>query len=157
MDRLEQIKEKLELIANEDELVRKWNEYVEDNMETETENIKLYLNDKRNILNILSNMSQEGIAESIAQSSFACYNSMDRYVYEMSDRLYSTNSMFATIETDALERFYAYLQTPKEDRLKDLYESARNVLNNYDGYAINENIFRDCCEDIVRSFVKIME
>ena len=56
MDRFEQIKEKLEFIANEDELVRKWNEYVEDNMETETENIKLYLNDKRNILNILSNM-----------------------------------------------------------------------------------------------------
>jgi hypothetical protein len=33
MDRFEQIKEKLELIANEDELVRMWNEYVEENME----------------------------------------------------------------------------------------------------------------------------
>lgn len=157
MDRLEQIKEKLELIAKGDELVRKWNEYVEENMETECENVKFYLNDKSNILNILSNMSQEGIAESIAQSSYACYNSMDRYVYEMSDRLYSTNSIFATLNIDALERFYAYLQEPKENRLKELYETAKNVLNNYELYSINENIFRDCCEDIVRKFIKIME
>ena len=156
MDRLEQIKEKLESIANEDELVRKWNEYVEENMETETENIKLYLNNKSSILDILSNMSQEGIAESIAQSSYACYNSMDRYVYELGDRLYSTNSMFATIDTDALERFYAYLQKPKESRLKELYATASNVLNNYECYSISEDIFHDCCEDIVRKFIKIM-
>ena len=155
---MEKLRIKLEeRFGSEDNVVSAWNEYVEDNMETETENIKFYLNDAENIANIISNMSKEGIAKSIAQSSYACYNSMDRYVYEMSDRLYSTNSMFATIETDALERFYAYLQTPKEDRLKDLYESARNVLNNYDGYAINENIFRDCCEDIVRKFVEIMK
>lgn len=157
MDRLEQIKEKLELIAKGDELVRKWNDYVEENMETEYENVKFYLNEKNNILNILSNMSQEGIAESIAQSSFACYNSMDRYVYEMSDRLYSTNSIFTTLHTDALERFYAYLLEPKEGRLKELYETAKNVVNNYEFYSINETIFRDCCEDIVRKFIKIME
>lgn len=157
MDRLEQIKEKLELIANGDELVRMWNNYVEENMETEYENVKFYLNDKSNILNILSNMSKEGIAESIAQSSYACYNSMDRYVYEMSDRLYSTNSIFATIETDALERFYAYLQTSKEDRLKELYVSATNVLGNYNNRTITMDVFNDCCENIVRAFVKIME
>ena len=155
---MEKLRIKLEeRFGSEDNVVSAWNEYVEDNMETETENIKFYLNDAENIANIISNMSKEGIAKSIAQSSYACYNSMDRYVYEMSDRLYSTNSMFATIDTDALERFYAYLQTPKEDRLKELYESARNVLNNYELYAINENIFRDCCEDIVREFVKIMK
>ena len=157
MDRFEQIKEKLEFIANEDELVRKWNEYVEDNMETETENIKLYLNDKRNILNILSNMSQEGIAESIAQSSFACYNSMDRYVYEMGDRLYSTNSIYAVINQDALERFSANSAITKEEKLKTLYETATNVLGNYSNRTITIDVFNDCCENIVRSFVKIME
>ena len=157
MDRFEQIKEKLEFIANEDELVRKWNEYVEDNMETETENIKLYLNDKRNILNILSNMSQEGIAESIAQSSFACYNSMDRYVYEMGDRLYSTNSIYAVINQDALERFSSNSAITKEEKLKTLYETATNVLGNYSNRIITIDVFNDCCENIVRSFVKIME
>lgn len=157
MDRLEQIKEKLAFIDNEDKLVRMWNEYVEENMETETENIKLYLNNKSNILDILSNMSQDGIAESIAQSSYACYNSMDRYVYEMSDRLYSTNSIFATINTDALERFYTYLQKPKEDKLKELYETAINVLGNYSNRTITMDVFNDCCENIVRSFIKIME
>lgn len=113
MDRYEQIKNKLESFASEDELVRMWNVYVEENMGTEIENIKLYLNDKENILNIISNLSQEGIAYSFLESSYACYNSMDRYVYELSDRLYSTNSMFATIDTDALERFYSYLTKNK--------------------------------------------
>jgi UDP-glucose 4-epimerase len=116
---MEKLRIKLvERFGSEDNVVSAWNKYVEDNMETETENIKFYLNNAENIANIISNMSKEGIAKSIAQSSYACYDSMDRYVYELSDRFYSTNSMFATIKTDALERFYNYLQKPKEDKLK---------------------------------------
>ena len=155
---MEKLRIKLvERFGSEDNVVSAWNEYVEDNMETETENIKFYLNDAENIANIISNMSKEGIAKSIAQSSYACYNSMDRYVYEMSDRLYSTNSIYAVISNDALERFSVSSDITKEEKLKTLYESARNVLNNYDGYAINETIFRDCCENIVRKFVEIMK
>ncbi|MBO5958039.1 MAG: hypothetical protein J6Q39_10850 [Bacteroidales bacterium] len=155
---MEKLRIKLvERFGSEDNVVSAWNEYVEYNMETETENIKFYLNNAENIANIISNMSKEGIAKSIAQSSYACYNSMDRYVYEMSDRLYSTNSIYAVISNDALERFSVSSDITKEEKLKTLYESARNVLNNYDGYAINETIFRDCCENIVRKFVEIMK
>ena len=153
---MEKLRIKLEeRFGSEDNVVSAWNEYVEDNMETETENIKFYLNNAENIANIISNMSKEGIAKSIAQSSYACYNSMDRYVYEMSDRLYSTNSIYAVINQDALERFSA--NSTKEERLKTLYETATNVLGNYSNRTITIDVFNDCCENIVRSFVKIME
>ena len=153
---MEKLRIKLEeRFGSEDNVVSAWNEYVEDNMETETENIKFYLNNAENIANIISNMSKEGIAKSIAQSSYACYNSMDRYVYEMSDRLYSTNSIYAVINQDALERFSA--NSTKEERLKTLYETATNVLANYSNRTITIDVFNDCCENIVRSFVKIME
>lgn len=154
---MEKLRIKLEeRFGSEDNVVSAWNEYVEDNMETETENIKFYLNNAENIANIISNMSKEGIAKSIAQSSYACYNSMDKYVYEMNDRLYTTNSIYAVISQDALERFSNHSAITKEERLKTLYETATNVLTNYECYAINENTFYDCCENIVRSFVKIM-
>ena len=153
---MEKLRIKLEeRFGSEDNVVSAWNEYVEDNMETETENIKFYLNNAENIANIISNMSKEGIAKSIAQSSYACYNSMDRYVYEMSDRLYSTNSIYAVINQDALERFSA--NSTKEERLKTLYETATNVLGNYSNRTITIDVFNDCCENIVMSFVKIME
>ena len=153
---MEKLRIKLEeRFGSEDNVVSAWNEYVEDNMETETENIKFYLNNAENIANIISNMSKEGIAKSIAQSSYACYNSMDRYIYEMADRLYSTNSIYAVINQDALERFSA--NSTKEERLKTLYETATNVLANYSNRTITIDVFNDCCENIVRSFVKIME
>ena len=153
---MEKLRIKLEeRFGSEDNVVSAWNEYVEDNMETETENIKFYLNNAENIANIISNMSKEGIAKSIAQSSYACYNSMDRYIYEMADRLYSTNSTYAVINQDALERFSA--NSTKEERLKTLYETATNVLANYSNRTITIDVFNDCCENIVRSFVKIME
>ena len=155
---MEKLRIKLEeRFGSEDNVVSAWNEYVEDNMETETENIKFYLNNAENIANIISNMSKEGIAKSIAQSSYACYNSMDRYVYEMSDRLYSTNSIYAVINQDALERFSVSSDTTKEEKLKTLYETATNVLANYSNRTITIDVFNDCCENIVRSFVKIME
>ena len=134
---MEKLRIKLEeRFGSEDNVVSAWNEYVEDNMETETENIKFYLNNAENIANIISNMSKEGIAKSIAQSSYACYNSMDRYVYEMSDRLYSTNSIYAVINQDALERFSVSSDTTKEEKLKTLYETATNVLGNYSNRTI---------------------
>ena len=155
---MERLKIKLvERFGSEDNVVSAWNKYVEVNMETETENIKFYLNNAENIANIISNMSKEGIAKSIAQSSYACYNSMDRYVYEMSDRLYSTNSIYAVINQDALERFSVSSDTTKEEKLKTLYETATNVLGNYSNRTITIDVFNDCCENIVRSFVKIME
>ena len=155
---MEKLRIKLvERFGSEDNVVSAWNEYVEDNMETETENLKLYLNNAENIANIISNMSKEGIAKSIAQSSYAWYNSMDRYVYERSDRLYSTNSIYAVISQDALERFSATSNITKEERLKTLYETATNVLGNYSNRTITIDVFNDCCENIVRSFVKIME
>lgn len=155
---MEKLRIKLEeRFGSEDNVVSAWNEYVEDNMETETENIKFYLNDAKNIANIISNMSKEGIAKSIAQSSYACYNSMDRYIYEMGDRLYSTNSIYAVISQDALERFSANSAITKEEKLKTLYETATNVLGNYSNRTITIDVFNDCCENIVRSFVKIME
>ena len=147
----------VERFGSEDNVVSAWNEYVEDNMETETENIKFYLNNAENIANIISNMSKEGIAKSIAQSSYACYNSMDRYIYEMGDRLYSTNSIYAVISQDALERFSNHSAITKDERLKTLYETATNVLANYSNRSITMDVFNDCCENIVRSFVKIME
>ena len=116
--------------ANEEELVKMWNKYVEENMETETENIKLYLNDAENIANIISNMSKEGIANSIAQSCYVFYNPMEKYVYEMGDRLYSTNSMFPIINTYALERFCAYLQahlTKKVTKFGRTWEIVRKL------------------------------
>ena len=155
---MERLRIKLEeRFGSEDNVVSAWNEYVEDNMETETENIKFYLNNAENIGNLIFNMSHEGIAKSIAQSSYACYNSMDRYVYEMSDRLYSTNSIYAVISQDALERFSANSAITKEEKLKTLYETATNVLGNYSNRTITIDVFNDCCENIVRSFVKIME
>ena len=155
---MEKLRIKLEeRFGSEDNVVSAWNEYVEENMETETENIKLYCNNAENIANIISNMSKEGIAKSIAQSSYAWYNSMDRYVYERSDRLYSTNSIYAVISQDALERFSANSAITKEERLKTLYETATNVLGNYSNRTITIDVFNDCCENIVRSFVKIME
>lgn len=155
---MEKLRIKLEeRFGSEDNVVSAWNEYVEDNMETETENIKFYLNNEENIGNLIFNMSHEGIAKSIAQSSYACYNSMDRYVYEMSDRLYSTNSIYAVINKDALERFSANSAITKEEKLKTLYETATNVLGNYSNRTITIDVFNDCCENIVRSFVKIME
>lgn len=155
---MEKLRIKLEeRFGSEDNVVSAWNEYVEDNMETETENIKFYLNNAENIGNLIFNMSHEGIAKSIAQSSYACYNSMDRYVYEMSDRLYSTNSIYAVISQDALERFSANSAITKEEKLKTLYETATNVLGNYSNRTITIDVFNDCCENIVRSFVKIME
>ena len=155
---MEKLRIKLEeRFGSEDNVVSAWNEYVEDNMETETENIKFYLNDAENIANIISNMSKEGIAKSIAQSSYACYNSMDRYVYEMSDRLYSPNTIYAVINQDALDRFSANSAINKEEKLKTLYETATNVLGNYSNRTITIDVFNDCCENIVRSFVKIME
>ena len=155
---MEKLRIKLEeRFGSVDNVVSAWNEYVEDNMETETENIKFYRNNAENIANIISNMSKEGIAKSIAQSSYACYNSMDRYVYEMSDRLYSTNSIYAVISQDALERFSVSSDITKEERLKTLYETATNVLGNYSNRTITIDVFNDCCENIVRSFVKIME
>lgn len=155
---MEKLRIKLEeRFGSEDNVVSAWNEYVEDNMETETENIKFYLNNEENIGNLIFNMSHEGIAKSIAQSSYACYNSMDRYVYEMSDRLYSTNSIYAVINKDALERFSANSVITKEEKLKTLYETATNVLGNYSNRTITIDVFNDCCENIVRSFVKIME
>lgn len=155
---MEKLRIKLEeRFGSEDNVVSAWNKYVEENMETETENIKLYCNNAENIANIISNMSKEGIAKSIAQSSYAWYNSMDRYVYERSDRLYSTNSIYAVISQDALERFSANSAITKEERLKTLYETATNVLGNYSNRTITLDVFNDCCENIVRSFVKIME
>ena len=155
---MEKLRIKLEeRFGSEDNVVSAWNEYVEDNMETETENIKFYLNNEENIGNLIFNMSHEGIAKSIAQSSYACYNSMDRYVYEMSDRLYSTNSIYAVINKDALERFSTNSVITKEEKLKTLYETATNVLGNYSNRTITIDVFNDCCENIVRSFVKIME
>ena len=155
---MERLKIKLEeRFGSEDNVVSAWNKYVEENMETETENLKLYLNNAENIANIISNMSKEGIAKSIAQSSYAWYNSMDRYVYERSDRLYSTNSIYAVISQDALERFSAISNITKEERLKTLYETATNVLGNYSNRTITIDVFNDCCENIVRTFVKVME
>jgi hypothetical protein len=159
---MEKLRIKLEeRFGSEDNVVSAWNEYVENNMETKTktQNIKFYLNDVENIANIISNMSKEGIAKSIAQSSsaYACYDSMDRYVYEIDDRLYSINSIYAVISQDALERFYAKSALTKEDRLKTLCETATNVLGNYSNRTITMDVFNDCCENIVREFVEIME
>ena len=155
---MEKLRIKLEeRFGSEDNVISAWNEYVEDNMETETENIKFYLNDAENIANIISNMSNEGIARSIAKSSYACYNSMDKYVYEMGDQLYSTNSIYAVISQNALERFSAKSDITKDERLKTLYETATNVLGNYSNRTITIDVFNDCCENIGRAFVKIME
>lgn len=146
-----------EKFGSEDNVVSAWNKYVEENMETETENIKFYFNNAENIENIISNMSKEGIAISIARSSYDFYNSMDKYVYEFNDRLYSTDSIYSIISDDALKRFYDYSVLTKEERLNKLYETASNVLGNYSNRTITMDVFNDCCENIVRTFVKIMK
>ena len=146
-----------EKFGSEDNVVSAWNKYVEENMETETENIKFYFNNAENIENIISNMSKEGIAISIARSSYDFYNSMDKYVYEFSDRLYSTDSIYSIISDDALKRFYDNSVQTKEKRLNILYETASNVLDNYSNHKITMDVFNDCCESIVRTFVKIMK
>ena len=146
-----------EKFGSEDNVVSAWNKYVEENMETETENIKFYFNNAENIENIISNMSKEGIAISIARSSYDFYNSMDKYVYEFSDRLYSTDSIYSVISDDALKRFYENSVLTKEERLNKLYETASNVLGNYSNRTITMDVFNDCCENIVRTFVKIMK
>ena len=157
---MENLKNKLEeRLGSEGNVVSAWNKYVESNMETETENIKFYPNNAENIANIISTMSNEGIANSIARSSYSCYNSiynsMDKYAYERGDILYSTNSIYAVISQDALERFYATII--KEEKLKILYETATNVLGNYSNRTITMDVFNNCCENIVITFVKIMK
>ena len=147
----------IEKFGSEDNVVSAWNKYVEENMETEPVSIKFYLNNAENVENIISNMSKEGIANSIVRNSHNFYSSMDKYVYEFSDRLYSTNSVFWLISDDALERFYDYSVLTKEERLNRLYETASNVLGNYSNRKITMDVFNDCCENIVRTFVKIMK
>ena len=46
----------LEKFGSEDNVVSAWNKYVEENMETEPENIKFYPNNAENIENIISNI-----------------------------------------------------------------------------------------------------
>lgn len=147
----------VEKFGSEDNFVSAWNKYVEENMETEPVNIKFYLNDAENVENIISNMSKEGIANSIVLNNHNFYSPTDKYVYEFSDRLYSTNSVFWLISDDALERFYDYSVLTKEERLNRLYETATNVLGNYSNRTITMDVFNDCCENIVRTFVKIMK
>lgn len=106
MDRYEQIKNKLECFASEDELVEMWNVYVSKNRETLYENITIYLNTADNLAMIMTWMSKEGIANSFLNGN---YDSRDRYLYECADRLYTANSMFAIISTEELERFHSYL------------------------------------------------
>ena len=147
----------IEKFGSEDNVVSAWNKYVEENMETEPVSIKFYLNNAENVENIISNMSKEGIANSIVLNNHNFYSPTDKYVYEFSDRLYSTNSVFWLISDDALERFYDYSVLTKEERLNRLYETASNVLGNYSNRTITMDVFNDCCENIVRTFVKIMK
>jgi hypothetical protein len=106
MDRYEQIKNKLESFASEDELVEMWNVYVSKNRETITEDITIYLNTANNIALFMTWMSKEGIAKSFHNGN---YDSRDRYIYECADRLFTANSMFAIISTEGLERFYDFI------------------------------------------------
>ena len=147
----------VEKFGSEDNVVSAWNKYVEENMETEPDNIKFYLNNAENIENIISNMSKEGIAKSIVRSSYNFYSSMDKYVYEFEDRFYSTDSIYLIISDDALKRFYDNSVLTKEERLNRLYETASNVLGNYSNRKITMDVFNDCCENIVKTLVKIME
>ena len=147
----------VEKFGSEDNVVSAWNKYVEENMETEPAGIKFYLNNAENVENIISNMSKEGIANSIVLNSHNFYSPTDKYAYEFSDRLYSTNSVFWLISDDALERFYENSVLTKEERLSKLYETASNVLDNYSNRKITMDVFDDCCENIVRTFVKIMK
>ena len=106
MDRYEQIKEKLEGFASEDELVEMWNVYVSKYRETLTEDITIYLNTADNLAVFMTWMSKEGIAKSFHNGN---YDSRDRYIYECADRLFTANSMFAIISTEGLERFYDFI------------------------------------------------
>ena len=110
MDRYEQIKEKLECVASEDELVRMWNEYVSKNRKTLTENITIYFNTAEILAMMMSWMSKESVANSFFNGN---YDSRDRYIYECADRLYTANSMFAIISTEGLERFYDFISNNK--------------------------------------------
>ena len=110
MDRYEQIKNKLECVASEDELVEMWNVYVSKNRETITEDITIYLNTADNLAMFMTWMSKEGMAVSFLNRN---YDSRDRYLYEYADRLYTANSMFAIISTEELERFYAFISNDK--------------------------------------------
>lgn len=110
MDRYEQIKEKLECFASEDELVEMWNKYVAENRETLTENITIYLNTTDNLAIMMTWMSKESMAKSFLNGN---YDSRDRYIYECADRLYTANSMFAIISTEELERFYDFISNDK--------------------------------------------
>ena len=110
MDRYEQIKNKLESFASEDELVEMWNVYVSKNRETITENITIYLNTADHLALFMTWMSKEGMAVSFRNGN---YDSRDRYIYECADRLYTANSIFAIISTEGLERFYAFISNDK--------------------------------------------
>lgn len=116
MDRYEQIKNKLESFASEDELVEMWNVYVSKNRETITEDITIYLNTADNLAMFMTWMSKEGMAVSFLNGN---YDSRDRYIYECADRLFTANSMFAIISTEELERFYDYISPAKEEWEKD--------------------------------------
>ena len=116
MDRYEQIKNKLECVASEDELVEMWNVYVSKNRETITEDITIYLNTADNLAMFMTWMSKEGMAVSFLNGN---YDSRDRYIYECADRLFTANSMFAIISTEELERFYDYIAPAKEEWEKD--------------------------------------
>lgn len=118
MDRYEQIKNKLECFASEDELVEMWNKYVAENRETLYESITIYLNTADNLAILMTWMSKEGIAKSFHNGN---YDSRDRYIYECADRLFTANSMFAIISTEELERFYDFISkdSAKKEWQKD--------------------------------------
>ncbi len=123
MDRYEQIKNKLECVASEDELVEMWNKYVVENRETLIENITIYLNTTDNLAIMMTWMSKEGMAKSFLNGN---YDSRDRYIYECADRLYTANSMFAIISTEELERFYDFISN--DNAKKEWYNDSAKAI-----------------------------
>lgn len=146
---MEKIKNDLLTILGSEEQIRlAWNEYVEKNIETETQP-KIFLNNVGDLKELLTYLSKDGVANTLF------YGSMDKshkYIYESNDRLYSVDNIFDVINSYKL---YQYICSIKITKLNELVEDAKELKKMY--YSRSTDEFADYSANFIDDFVRIME
>jgi hypothetical protein len=151
----EKLKTILENILGSEESVRvAWNEYQQENIETETQP-PIYHNNHYNVEYLLNYMSTDGIAQSMLNGEF---DSAAKYVYEFNDTLKTTNSVYGIIN---LYKLYQYVINKKLAKLSDLFIKAKKLKNLYNNASRDELFtlytFADESADFLDSFIKILK
>lgn len=148
----EKLKTTLENMLGSEENVRiAWNEYQEENIETETQP-PIYHNDHNNVEYLLNYMSTDGIAQTMLNGEF---DSAEKYVYEFNGTLKTTNSVYGIIN---LYKLYQYVINKKLAKLSDLFIRAKELKGLYDNASKEDLlIFADESADFLDSFINILK